>query len=145
MAVGEQEHGKKKSLSEEMPGGRCCFSFPMRMMGLRPCISMGRQNSSKEDCYLLFLNCPSKASFKRSKGFSESLQTANRSRMSRRTCLGRMARALAYIFQFLRSDACRCEMGLNEAEPNVRFLLSVGAKLDLSFCCRSDRVGQIVL
>ncbi len=38
---------KKRSLSRETPGGRCCFSFPMRMLGLRPCISMRRRNSSK--------------------------------------------------------------------------------------------------
>jgi hypothetical protein len=44
----------------------------------------------------------------------------------------------------LGSDTCCCELGLDEAEPNVRFLLIVGARFDLSSCCRSDRVGQIL-
>ncbi len=38
---------RKRSLSGDIPGGRCCLSFPMRTLGLRPCISMGRQSNSK--------------------------------------------------------------------------------------------------
>jgi hypothetical protein len=45
---------KKRSLSGEAPGGRFCLSFPMRTLGLRPCISMGRRSKSKYDCHLLF-------------------------------------------------------------------------------------------
>jgi hypothetical protein len=37
---------------------------------------------------LHFPNCPSKASFKQSKGSSESFQTSSVSKMSRKTCLG---------------------------------------------------------
>ncbi len=47
------------------------------------------------------------------------------------------------ILEFLGSDPCRCELGLDEAEPNVWFLLMVGAKFNLRNCCRSDRVGQV--
>jgi hypothetical protein len=39
---------RKRSLSGEIPGGRCCLSFPMRTLGLRPCISTGRRSNSKE-------------------------------------------------------------------------------------------------
>ncbi len=35
------------------------------------------------------------------------------------------------------------QMGLDEAEPNVRFLLIVGTKFNLSICCCSNRGGQI--
>ncbi len=62
-----------RSLSGLTPCGRCCLSFPMRTLGLRPCISMGSQSSSKYGCHLLFPNCPSKTSFKRWKGWSDSL------------------------------------------------------------------------
>ena len=88
---------KKRSLSGEAPGGRFCLSFPMRTLGLRPCISMGRRSKSKYDCHLLLPNCPSKVFFKKSNGSSESLQASMVSRMSRRTCLGRLASALAYL------------------------------------------------
>jgi hypothetical protein len=37
-----------------------------------------------------------------------------------------------------------CKLGLDEAEPNVRFLLIVRAKFDLRSCYCSDRGGQIV-
>jgi hypothetical protein len=43
------------------------------------------------------------------------------------------------IYELLRFDPRRCKLGLDEAEPNVRFLLIVGTKLDLSSCCCSDR------
>ncbi len=33
---------RKRSLSGETIGGRCCFNFPMRTLGLKPYISMGR-------------------------------------------------------------------------------------------------------
>jgi hypothetical protein len=46
---------------------------------------------------LFFPNYPSKASFKQSKGSSESLQTSIVFRMFQRACLGRLARALAYL------------------------------------------------
>jgi hypothetical protein len=71
------------------------------------------------------------------------LQTSIVFRMFQRACLGRLARALAYL-SFWDLIPCRCELGLDEAEPNVRFLLIVGTKFDLSSCCRSDRVGQII-
>ncbi len=38
---------KKRSVSGLTPGGRCCLSFPMRVLGLRPCISNRRQSKSK--------------------------------------------------------------------------------------------------
>ncbi len=38
---------RKRLLSGDTPGGRCCLSFPMRTLGLRPCISMGRRSNSK--------------------------------------------------------------------------------------------------
>ncbi len=38
---------RKRSLSGDTPGGRCCLSFPMRTLGLRPCIYMGRRSNSK--------------------------------------------------------------------------------------------------
>jgi hypothetical protein len=47
------------------------------------------------------------------------------------------------ILKFLGSDPCHCELGLDEAEPNVWFLLIVGANFNLSSCCPSDRVGQV--
>jgi hypothetical protein len=58
--------------------------------------------------------------------------------------LGRQAGKSIGIFQFLGSDPCRCKLSLVEAEPDVRFLLIVGTKLNLSSCCCSDRVGQFV-
>ncbi len=36
---------RKRSLSGETPGGRCCLSFPMRTLGFRPWISMGRRST----------------------------------------------------------------------------------------------------
>ncbi len=30
------------------------------------------------------------------------------------------------VFNFLQFDPCRCKLGLDEAEPNMRFLLIVG-------------------
>ena len=47
------------------------------------------------------------------------------------------------IFKFLLFDSCCCKLGLDEAEPNMRFLLIVGTKFNLRSCCCSDRVGQI--
>jgi hypothetical protein len=38
---------RNRSVSGETPGGRCCLSFPMRMLGLRPCMSMGSRSNSK--------------------------------------------------------------------------------------------------
>jgi hypothetical protein len=35
------------------------------------------------------------------------------------------------VFEFLGFDPCRCKLGLDEAEPDVRFLLIVGTKFDL--------------
>jgi hypothetical protein len=55
---------KKRSVSGLTPGGRCCLSFPMRTLGLRPCISMGRRSKSKQDYHLLFPTFPSRTSFK---------------------------------------------------------------------------------
>jgi hypothetical protein len=37
-----------------------------------------------------------------------------------------------------------CKLSLDEVEINVMFLLIVGAKLNLSSCCCSDKVGQII-
>ncbi len=48
------------------------------------------------------------------------------------------------IFKFLSFDSCCCKLGLNEAEPNVRFLLILGTKFKLISCCCSDMGGQIV-
>jgi hypothetical protein len=36
---------RKRSLSGKTPGGKCCLSFLMRTLGLRPCISMGRRSN----------------------------------------------------------------------------------------------------
>ncbi len=47
------------------------------------------------------------------------------------------------ILELLWFDSCRCKLGLDEAEPNVRFLLIVGTKFNLSSCCCSDRGVQI--
>ncbi len=44
--------------------------------------------------------------------------------------------------QIFRFDSCHCKLVLDEAEPNVRFLLIVGTKLNLSSCCCSDRGGS---
>jgi hypothetical protein len=44
----------------------------------------------------------------------------------------------------LGSDPCRCKLGLDEAEPDVRFLLIVGTKFDLRCCCCNGRGSQIV-
>jgi hypothetical protein len=38
---------RKKSLSGGGARGRCCLSFPVRMLGLRHCISMGSRSNSK--------------------------------------------------------------------------------------------------
>jgi hypothetical protein len=52
--------------------------------------------------------------------------------------LGRLARASAYL-SFLRFDSCHCKLGLDEAEPDMWFLLILGTKFNLrSYCC-SDR------
>ncbi len=48
------------------------------------------------------------------------------------------------IFKFLLFDSCRCKLDLDEAEPNVQFLLIVGTKCKLSSCCCRDRGGQII-
>ncbi len=61
---------RKRLLSGDTPGGRYCLNFPIRTLGLRPC---------------------------KLNGLAESLQTSKVSKMSRRTCLGRPARALAYL------------------------------------------------
>jgi hypothetical protein len=50
------------------------------------------------------------------------------SRMSQRTCLGGLARALAYL-SFCDLIPTAANWALYEAEPDVRFLLIVGAKL----------------
>ncbi len=50
MAEGGSETLKeKRSLSGDTPGGRCCLSFPMRTLGLRPCIFIweGKASQSK--------------------------------------------------------------------------------------------------
>ncbi len=48
---------RKRSLSGDTTGGRCCLSFPMRTLGLRPCISMGRQSNSQHfSLAILFRN-----------------------------------------------------------------------------------------
>jgi hypothetical protein len=60
---------RKRSLSGDTPGGRCCLSFPMRTLGLRPCISMGRRSNSK------FPNCPNKVFFKKSTDLIERRET----------------------------------------------------------------------
>jgi hypothetical protein len=38
--------------------------------------------------------------------------------------------------------SCCYKLGLDEAEPNVQFLLFVGTKSNLSNCCCSDRKVQ---
>jgi hypothetical protein len=37
---------RRSAMSGLTPGGRCCLSFPMRGLGLRPCISMGTRSKS---------------------------------------------------------------------------------------------------
>jgi hypothetical protein len=49
------------------------------------------------------------------------------------------------VLEFLRSDTCRGELCLDEAEPDVWLLLIVGKKFHLSCCSRRDRLKQIVL
>ncbi len=49
------------------------------------------------------------------------------------------------IFEFSGFDSCLCKLGFDEAEPNVRFLLIVRTKRNLSSCCCSDRVGQVLM
>jgi hypothetical protein len=69
------------------------------------------------------------------------MQTSIVSRMSRRTCLGKLASALAYL-TFWDLD---CELGLDEAELNVWFLLLVETKFHLGCCCRSHGLNQMVV
>ncbi len=57
--------------------------------------------------------------------------------------LGQVGKRIG-VFKLLWFDPCRCKLGLDEAEPDVRFFLIVGAKFDLRSCCCSDRGGQIV-
>ncbi len=48
------------------------------------------------------------------------------------------------VFEFLLFDARSCELGLDETEPNMRFLLIVRAKFHLGSYCRSYGLNQIV-
>ncbi len=45
--------------------------------------------------------------------------------------LGQASQSIG-ILEFLGSDPWRCHLSLDEAEPNVRFLVIVGTKLNLS-------------
>jgi hypothetical protein len=47
------------------------------------------------------------------------------------------ARESVGIFEFLRFDACSCELGLDESEPNMRFLLIIRTKFHLGCYCHS--------
>jgi hypothetical protein len=48
------------------------------------------------------------------------------------------------VFEFLRSDARSCELGLDETEPNMRFLLIIRTKFHLGSYCRSYGLNQII-
>jgi hypothetical protein len=48
------------------------------------------------------------------------------------------------IFEFLRFDARSCELGLNESEPNMMFLLIIRIKFQLGCYCHSYGLNQIV-
>jgi hypothetical protein len=48
------------------------------------------------------------------------------------------------IFEILGSDTCRCKLSLDEVEPDERFLLIVGTKLDLSSCCCRNRLSRVM-
>jgi hypothetical protein len=48
------------------------------------------------------------------------------------------------VFEFLRSDARSCKLGLDELEPNMRFLLIIRTKFHLGSYCRSYGLNQIV-
>jgi hypothetical protein len=131
---------RKRSLLSKTPGGRCCLSFPMRKLGLRPCISMGRRSNSNRTAICSFQTGQVKY-------FSKS-QKAQQSCCRHLGCL-KCPEGPAWaglqehwrIFEFL-FDPCCCKLSLDEAEPDVRFLLIIGTKLNLSSC--SDRRGQIV-
>jgi hypothetical protein len=47
------------------------------------------------------------------------------------------------VFEFLRFDARSCELGLDESEPNTRFLLVIRTKFHLGCYCRSYGLNQI--
>ncbi len=48
------------------------------------------------------------------------------------------------VFEFLRFDARSCELGFDESEPNMRFLLIIRTKFHLGCYCRSYGLNQIV-
>jgi hypothetical protein len=48
------------------------------------------------------------------------------------------------VFEFLRSDARSCELGLDESETNMRFLLIIRTMFHFGSYCRSYGLNQIV-
>ncbi len=71
--------------------GDVVWAFPWEHWAWSPAFPWeGEANQSKTA--MLSPNCPSKVFFKKSNSSSESLQASRVSRMSQRTCLGRLAR-----------------------------------------------------
>jgi hypothetical protein len=51
------------------------------------------------------------------------------------------------VFGFLGSDLCCCKLSLDEEEPNARFLLIIGTKLNLrssqDMFANSEKAGKV--
>jgi hypothetical protein len=56
--------------------------------------------------------------------------------------LGQVGQSIG-IFEFLRLDTGRCELSLDEAEPDSWFHLIIGTQLDLSRCCYRDGLTNL--
>ncbi len=87
---------RKRSLLGDTPGGRCCLSFPMRTLGLRPCIPWEGEAIQNK-----IATCSSQTAqakyFLKVKRLILVVKDIKSIQMSRRTCLGKLARALAYL------------------------------------------------
>jgi hypothetical protein len=75
------------------------------------------------------------------KGFIRVVADIQRVENVLKDLLGQAGQSIG-ILKLLGSDPCCCKLGLDEAEPNVWFLLIVGAKLNLRATgwVRSSRV-----
>jgi hypothetical protein len=60
------------------------------------------------------------------------------SKMSLRTCFGKLAKAIAYLI-FFTSDAHHGELSLNEAEPDGQLLLIIRTQFELGRYYRPNK------
>ncbi len=84
---------RKRSLSVDTPGGRCSHVNT----GLEALHFHEKAKQFKVTLPLALAKLSKQSIFRKSNGSYDSLQTSRVSKMSWRTCLGRLARALAYL------------------------------------------------